>query len=119
MIVYDVNERNSFENVKRWITEVRSLTEPDTVLILVGNKIDLCENDPSMRKVPKAEAEKFSNENGVLFVESSAEACNNVRESFEVLLQKIYSNSKENKDNGISLVDANMNVNGAQQKPCC
>ena len=118
MIVYDVNDRNSFENVKRWITEVRSLTEPDTVLILVGNKIDLCENNPSMRKVPKAEAEKYSNDNAVLFMESSAEACNNVRESFEVLLQKIYSNSKENKDNGISLVDANMAPTN-QQKGCC
>ena len=34
---------NSFESVQRWIDEVKEHAEPDIVIMLVGNKLDLCE----------------------------------------------------------------------------
>ena len=118
MIVYDVTNLESYQNIQKWVTEVRSLTEPETELILIGNKSDLCETEPNKRSLNKEDAERFACDNKMLFMESSAEACNNVRESFEVLLQKIYSESKDNKDNGISLVKPFYNKPNQEAK-CC
>jgi len=118
MIVYDITNRESFENIKKWVLEVRSLTEPNTVLILVGNKTDLCEKDPSMRKVLKNEAETYALDSNLLFVEASAEGCNNVREAFEILLQKIYSITKDVKSEGIDITKMEMTQAMSQSK-CC
>ena len=98
MVVYDITNMQTYQSIKRWISEVRSMTEPDTVLIMVGNKVDICTADPSTRKISKSEAEKFASDNNMLFIESSAQECNNVREAFEVLLQTIYTTTTKEKD---------------------
>ena len=58
--------------------------------MLVGNKVDLVDEDESMRKVSINEAQKFAQENSLYFQESSAITCVNVKEVFEILLQGIY-----------------------------
>lgn len=98
LIVYDITQPSSFTSVKKWVSEVRSLTEPDTILMLVGNKLDLCTIQPDARKVSKAEGEGFAKEFNMLFLESSAEESTNVKEAFELLLEKIYSTSKDHRE---------------------
>ena len=39
-IVYDITNRTSFSNVERWLRELKENTS-DTIITLVGNKIDL------------------------------------------------------------------------------
>lgn len=66
---------NSFESVQRWIDEVKEHAEPDIVIMLVGNKLDLCEGSsgtPQQRQVQKYQAQNFAKENGLLFMETSA-----------------------------------------------
>lgn len=87
MVVYDVTKEKTFENVKVWIEGLKYQAEPDIIIILVGNKIDLCEKNPQMRKVTREQGENFAAEYKLLFEETSAITDQNISEAFERLLQ--------------------------------
>jgi GTPase SAR1 family protein len=59
--------------------------------MLVGNKLDLVERNESTRRVSREHAQRFAEENGLLFQETSAVTTANVKEAFEVLLQTIFN----------------------------
>jgi Ras-related protein Rab-2A len=46
LLVYDVTSKKSFINARSWLAEVREYADPYVSCILVGNKVDLCE-DPT------------------------------------------------------------------------
>jgi GTPase SAR1 family protein len=52
--------------------EVKEHADPDIVIMLVGNKLDLCEQRPAERKISTEKALDFARENGLLFMETSA-----------------------------------------------
>jgi small GTP-binding protein len=91
MLVYDVTSEKTFANAKRWMEELRDHAEPDIVIMLVGNKIDLCDRNPAARKVPIEQASEFAKANRLLFEETSSITAARVKESFETLLQAIYN----------------------------
>ena len=93
MLVYDVTKEKSFENVTKWLDELKPNAEPDIVIMLVGNKVDLCENNPGARKVKTEDAQKFAAASGLLFAEASAVTSHNVSDVFENLLQGKQLNS--------------------------
>ena len=117
--MYDVTEPATFESVQRWVNEVRSLTEPNTVLMLVGNKIDKCESSPEARKVSKSMADEFARNNKMLFIESSAEESKCVKEAFEVLLKTIYDTSKDHKLEPNSSLVKVANTFQSNSSKCC
>ena len=43
--MYDVTSEVSFKNLRNWITSMKECANEDCVLTIIGNKIDLCEND--------------------------------------------------------------------------
>lgn len=61
LIVYDLTKENSFNSVKKWMEEVKEHAEPDIVIMLVGNKLDICEKNPMERKVSSERAMEFAN----------------------------------------------------------
>ena len=68
LVVYDITNKDSFDNVKKWIEEVKT-NGPSTIsLILVGNKIDLIDQ----RIITYEEGEELASENSMLFFETSA-----------------------------------------------
>ena len=91
LLVYDVTNEKSFLNLKKWIDDLKENAEPDIVIMLVGNKIDLCEKNPNFRKVPTEQGLKFAQTHAMLFEETSAITVTRVREAFENLLQEIYN----------------------------
>ena len=97
ILVYDVNNLESFENLKYWLQSINlNLGENSEIKkIIIGNKIDLS------REVSKEEAEKFASENNVVYFETSAKDNKGIPESIrylvgEVLKDKI--NPPSNKD---------------------
>ncbi|RSH76991.1 Ras- protein Rab-4B [Apiotrichum porosum] len=68
ILVYDITRRSTFDNLDRWLADARALASPHLVLVLVGNKKDKDED----REVEYAEGERFAQENGLLFVETSS-----------------------------------------------
>ncbi|KAF4700879.1 Protein transport protein Sec24D [Perkinsus olseni] len=102
LLVYDVTRRNTFLNCSKWMEELRQNAEPDIVILLVGNKIDLVEKDPSTRQVTTEEATAFAKENGLFFAEASAVSSVNVKFIFEKLLQEIYNQRSRAQAEGTS-----------------
>lgn len=86
-MVYDITKEKTFDSVTRWIEELKYHAEPDIVIVLVGNKVDLVEKNPSLRKVPRETASRLAEEYNMLFEETSAYTSENVSDVFERLLQ--------------------------------
>jgi len=64
LLVYDVTRRSTYQNLSTWLSDARRhLTNPNTVIMLVGNKTDLAKQ----RQVTFEEATKFAEENGFRF----------------------------------------------------
>jgi Ras-related protein Rab-2A len=70
---------------------VRAHADPHLSCILVGNKVDLCEEDGRARQVPTEEAARWAEEEGLLFVEASAKSGRNVEQAFEQASKDILS----------------------------
>lgn len=87
LIVYSITDRQSFEDVRRWLSEFNANTERNgTVCMLVGNKSDLT----SERRVTVEEGRRFAEENRLLFLETSAKTAENVTEAFTELVTQVY-----------------------------
>ena len=95
LLVYDVTRHSSFENCIKWLSELRVFTDKDCVICLVGNKIDLIENNQSLRKVQKSEAENFAKRNRAMFFEVSAKKYGEINKCFEEMIKRIYEIKKE------------------------
>jgi len=89
LLVYDITQEKTFAAVKKWMEELRDHADPDIVIMLVGNKVDLVEIAPNERQVPRETAQRLAQEQGLLFSETSAVSGTQVREAFETLLGEI------------------------------
>ncbi|MFX0071930.1 MAG: Rab family GTPase, partial [Candidatus Hermodarchaeota archaeon] len=79
IIVFDITDQKSFENVKYWYDIITQVASPKLILILVGNKNDL--NDS--RVVSTKEAENLAKELGIYYLETSAKSSDNINNVFE------------------------------------
>lgn len=92
LLVYDVTNRASFDDLQRWLDNVRNTTTNRSLTIaLVGNKSDKVEE----RQVSEREGQTFARDNGLLFLETSALSGDQVREVFsrtaDAVLRKMES----------------------------
>eukprot|EP01121_Diplochlamys_sp_Union-15-3_P000745 TRINITY_DN1061_c0_g1_i2.p1 TRINITY_DN1061_c0_g1~~TRINITY_DN1061_c0_g1_i2.p1 ORF type:complete len:212 (+),score=37.95 TRINITY_DN1061_c0_g1_i2:51-686(+) len=86
MLVYDISKKDTFDNIERWLTELRQHADANIVIMLVGNKSDL----RHLREVPTERAREFCQENGLSLVETSAKDNSNVDFAFQKLITEIY-----------------------------
>jgi len=90
LLVYDITQEKTFQNINRWAEELRAHALPDIVIMLVGNKSDLVEESPEKREVLMETAQQMASAGGMLFIETSAVNGVKVNEAFELLLKEIY-----------------------------
>ncbi|AAW43502.2 GTP-binding protein ypt3 [Cryptococcus gattii Ru294] len=86
LLVYDIAKHQTYENVTRWLKELRDHADANIVIMLVGNKSDL----KHLRAVSTDEAKQFATENGLSFIETSALDASNVESAFQNILTDIY-----------------------------
>jgi len=91
LLVYDITRRITYNHLTSWLTDARNLTNPNTVIMLIGNKKDL----EAQRDVTYEEAAQFAKENGLIFVESSAKTGENVEEAFLKTAKLIFQSVQE------------------------
>ena len=85
IIVYDVTDQDSFNNVKTWLHEIDRYANENVVKLLVGNKADL-----TAKKVVSYEtAKEFADSLGIEFVETSAKNSTNVETAFMTMAREI------------------------------
>ncbi|XP_026194593.1 ras-related protein Rab-11B [Cyclospora cayetanensis] len=82
LLVYDITKRQSFDNVERWLKELRDHADPNIVILLVGNKSDL----RHLRGITPEEATRFANRENLAFIETSALDATNVEQAFHQIL---------------------------------
>ena len=105
LIVYAINNRNSFEHAENWLNDLKNQSNPNVRVFLVGNKSDLEQE----RTVSKEEAEKFKEEKKLdVFMETSAKTGENARNVMleaAKILYKDYLKAKQNMGDGETLDD--------------
>jgi len=117
LVVYDITKEKTFESVTRWVEELKYHAEPDIVIVLVGNKVDLVEKNPSLRKVSKENASRLAEENNMTFVETSAITSENVNDVFEKLLKDVLHSKNQTRGREASLILSKGNSN--KNDNCC
>lgn len=108
MLVYDITQEKSFENIKNWIRNIEENASADVEKMLLGNKCELNEkrqvnfhnfysfNQKKKIKmyglqVSKERGEQLAVEYGIKFLETSAKSSINVEEAFYTLARDIKS----------------------------
>ncbi|PIM99724.1 GTPase Rab11/YPT3, small G protein superfamily [Handroanthus impetiginosus] len=86
LLVYDVTRHVTFENVERWLKELRDHTDSTIVIMLVGNKADL----RHLRAVSTEDATAFAEKENTFFMETSALESMNVENAFTEVLTQIH-----------------------------
>jgi len=86
LLVYDIAKHLTYENVERWLKELRDHADQNIVIMLVGNKSDL----RHLRAVPTDEAKSFAERHRLSFIETSALDSTNVETAFHNILKGKY-----------------------------
>ncbi|MBD3198096.1 MAG: DUF4268 domain-containing protein [Candidatus Lokiarchaeota archaeon] len=81
IVVFDVTNRKSFNNVKKWYDEIKKAAPPDIFLIIVGNKVDLIDS----REVSHNEGKELAEQLEISYIETSAKTGENISEAFKML----------------------------------
>ena len=121
IIVYDITNEDSFNNVESWMNEVTKKGKTDMQFLLVGNKKDLI-ND---RKVTGQKGIDKAKELNMNLFEASALEKTNVNEAFNYLVKEIYLNIRKeknintNNDEKIEQGGIALNTNKKKRKKCC
>ncbi|MCO5559200.1 hypothetical protein L7F22_012795 [Adiantum nelumboides] len=86
VVVYDITQPSSLEKAKSWIRELQRQADPNIIIALAGNKADLAS---TRRAIPTEEAQAYADEEGLLFLETSAKDASNVSELFTMIARKL------------------------------
>lgn len=124
LLVYDISKHSTFENVERWLKELRDHAEANIVVMLVGNKSDL----RHLRAVETDEAMAFAEQHNLAFIETSALDASGVDTAFQRILTEIYrlmskrnmqQEQEANKRPGVGATVPLGGGNAEAKKGCC
>merc|ERR1712050_518037 len=85
IVVYDVTDKESFNNVKHWVQEIEKYAADGINKLLVGNKSDLS----SKKVVSFDEAKELADSLNIQFMETSAKNAHNVEQAFQSMAREI------------------------------
>ncbi|XP_034948484.1 ras-related protein Rab-37 isoform X1 [Chelonus insularis] len=94
LLLYDVTNKTSFDNIRAWLSEIREYAQSDVVIMLLGNKTD-CGNE---RVVKKEDGQRLADEYQVPFMETSAKTGVNVDLAFLAIARQLQARKSENPD---------------------
>ncbi|KAJ4969924.1 hypothetical protein NE237_003023 [Protea cynaroides] len=127
LLVYDITKRQTFDNVRRWLRELRDHADSNIVIMMAGNKSDL----KHLRAVSEEDPQVLAEKEGLSFLETSALEAYNVEKAFHTILTEIYhiirkkalaaqeaadSTSLPGQGTTINVADASGNL---EKKNCC
>ncbi|KAK9189797.1 hypothetical protein WN943_018396 [Citrus x changshan-huyou] len=122
LLVYDVTDESSFNNIRNWIRNIEQHASDNVNKILVGNKADM---DESKRAVPTSKGQALADEYGIKFFETSAKTNLNVEEVFfsiaKDIKQRLAESDSKSEPQTIKINQPDTGASGAQaaQKSAC
>ncbi|CAD8114783.1 unnamed protein product [Paramecium sonneborni] len=90
IIVYDITDRESFDSVKMWMSEIDKYAQEDVIRMLVGNKCDM----EDKRAVSYEEGEALAKQLKLQFIETSAKLSTNIEQSFLTIAKNVLEKSQ-------------------------
>ena len=112
VLIYDVTNRKSYDNIRKWLVQIKNEAASKISIVLVANKID-CEDE--LREVKKEEGEVLAKNNNLKIFEASAKDNINVEESFKYIIEEI----NENISNLSMQTSTKLNNDNKQNKKGC
>eukprot|EP00298_Acanthocystis_sp_HF-20_P026827 c4659_g1_i1.p1 GENE.c4659_g1_i1~~c4659_g1_i1.p1 ORF type:complete len:218 (+),score=54.31 c4659_g1_i1:1-654(+) len=115
IVVYDVTDLESFNNVKNWLHEIERYAVEGVNKLLVGNKCDLV----SKKQVETGLAKEFADSMSISFLETSAKTAQNVENAFITMAKDIKERLSHQTEQNQKM---NINVGRAEpvaNKTCC
>eukprot|EP00041_Stephanoeca_diplocostata_P001690 m.20994 g.20994 ORF g.20994 m.20994 type:complete len:207 (-) comp12280_c0_seq2:312-932(-) len=112
IVVYDVTNTDTFNRAKTWVKELQRQANPNIVIALAGNKADLA----GKRAVDLEEAQVYAEDNGLLFMETSAKTAKNVNEIFLAIAKKLPKNEPRGGGGGGTV---NVSKEEGKKGGCC
>ncbi|CDO95906.1 unnamed protein product [Kluyveromyces dobzhanskii CBS 2104] len=118
VLIYDVTDERTFENIRQWFSTVNQHASEDVVMLLVGNKKDM-----ETRTVSFEQGEALAKELGIPFIEASAKDDTNVSEIFFTLAKLIQDKIDDGKMEGKAEKEAGVSIRGSgsagSKSNCC
>ncbi|GAB5363216.1 hypothetical protein AAMO2058_000864600 [Amorphochlora amoebiformis] len=111
IIVYDITNQPTLQRAKAWVKELQRQGNPNIVIVLAGNKVDLA----GRREVDPAEVKLYAQENNIMFMETSAKTNHNITELFEQIAHKLPKKQQPKKP-GIYVDPVELQP---ERKSCC
>lgn len=93
-LVYDLTNKNTFDKLYGWLSDIQEYGPKDTCIVLVGNKSDVKIKERMLFE----KGEKFANDNEMPFFRTSAKTGSNVLAMFEKLTKRVMSVDKRKKE---------------------
>ena len=120
LLVYDITRKATFETIDKWISELKSTSDNNLTILLIGNKCDL----ESQRQVTKIEAEEKAKYHNIAFMETSALDGTNLDKAFDVLINDVYKKNNQMFKSEVNLVTYKVGVDvnetkEEEKKGCC
>ena len=85
-VVYDITNKNSFDNADNWLNNLRASADKKCSIILIGNKRDL----EDKREVSIEQGEEKAKNSEIAFMETSALSGDNIDKAFEMMINEAY-----------------------------
>lgn len=98
-IVYDITNKDSFDNCKSWISELQLKGGKDLSIIIVGNKSDHAEN----RSVTYEDGYQLAQQYELNFIEVSAKNNSNIGQLFSTAAKLVSANANDEDENNVSI----------------
>jgi Rab family protein len=92
LLVYDISNEESFNNLQYWLEDLRKNLDPTAIIALCANKVDIMFSSPEKREVLREQGLQFAKHNKLFYLdECSAVEDINVKETINGLVQVVYN----------------------------
>ena len=115
IIVYDITNSKSFENVTNWIMQIKENASENVKIVLFGNKSDL----EDQRIINEEEGKKFAKDNNINFYETSAENGANVEKAIIDLVKEVINDENFTKGSENTSQLSGDKFKKENKKKCC
>ena len=120
LIVYDITRKCTFDNIDKWISDLKLNGDKNICIVILGNKSDLDDK----REVSKGDGIKKSEMYKTAFLETSALNGDNIGKAFDEIIEQIIQNNKSffedsNKKEMDKVVNLNESNKDNDKKKCC